>query len=239
MTSVTAAFSFRRTASSTAISSKGFMLIFTSAMSTPASSLHAWTFTLQPPRAYGHENFQPAGLSLVFVVGVRVHIGAAADKAQPSGWPGVPPQTVQTVRQGGTTMRGSFGSCGRSRCPCRGSQRPTWHSRSLRWAICSGTGRLRRHRRAAAPIPGRCDPGSTSPARHPPQPGRAGWRHQAAPRHGFVALEALLGNGLHIGQHGHALGEPTAMARSLPAWMWQCCHQVGSTSAAPCRRWCR
>ena len=46
MISVTAPFSFRRTASSTAISSKGFMLIFTLAMSTPVWSDLTRTFTL-------------------------------------------------------------------------------------------------------------------------------------------------------------------------------------------------
>ncbi|MNL71205.1 hypothetical protein D3C87_1963240 [compost metagenome] len=46
MTSVTMPFSFRRTASSTAISSKGFMLILTLAMSTPVPSLLTRTFTL-------------------------------------------------------------------------------------------------------------------------------------------------------------------------------------------------
>ncbi len=46
ITSVTTPFSFRRTASSTAISSKGFMLIFTLAMSTPVPSLFTRTFTL-------------------------------------------------------------------------------------------------------------------------------------------------------------------------------------------------
>ena len=44
--SVTMPFSFSRTASSTAISSKGFMLIFTLAMSTPVPSLFTRTFTL-------------------------------------------------------------------------------------------------------------------------------------------------------------------------------------------------
>jgi hypothetical protein len=46
MTSVTTPFSFRRTASSTAISSKGFMLIFTLAMSTPVPSDFTRTLTL-------------------------------------------------------------------------------------------------------------------------------------------------------------------------------------------------
>ncbi len=46
MTSVATPFSFRRTASSTAISSKGFMLIFTLAMSTPVLSDFTRTFTL-------------------------------------------------------------------------------------------------------------------------------------------------------------------------------------------------
>ena len=46
MTSVTTPFSFRRTASSTAISSNGFMLIFTLAMSTPVWSDFTRTFTL-------------------------------------------------------------------------------------------------------------------------------------------------------------------------------------------------
>ena len=45
-TSVSTPFSFRRTASSTAISSKGFMLILTLAMSTPVPSLLTRTFTL-------------------------------------------------------------------------------------------------------------------------------------------------------------------------------------------------
>ncbi|MNL41102.1 hypothetical protein D3C87_1634960 [compost metagenome] len=44
--SVAAPFSFKRTASSTAISSKGFMLIFTLAMSTPVWSDFTRTFTL-------------------------------------------------------------------------------------------------------------------------------------------------------------------------------------------------
>src|SRR6218665_87497 len=47
MTSVTKPFSFRRTASSTAISSKGFMLIFTLAMSTPVGSHLARAFTVE------------------------------------------------------------------------------------------------------------------------------------------------------------------------------------------------
>jgi hypothetical protein len=46
MTSVATPFSFSRTASSTAISSKGFMLIFTLAMSTPVLSDLTRTFTL-------------------------------------------------------------------------------------------------------------------------------------------------------------------------------------------------
>jgi len=46
ITSVTTPFSFRRTASSTAISSKGFMLILTLAMSTPVPSLLTRTLTL-------------------------------------------------------------------------------------------------------------------------------------------------------------------------------------------------
>jgi len=46
MTSVATPFSFSRTASSTAISSKGFMLIFTLAMSTPVLSDFTRTFTL-------------------------------------------------------------------------------------------------------------------------------------------------------------------------------------------------
>jgi hypothetical protein len=46
MTSVATPFSFRRTASSTAISSKGFMLILTLAMSTPLPSDLTRTFTL-------------------------------------------------------------------------------------------------------------------------------------------------------------------------------------------------
>jgi len=46
ITSVTAPFSFSRTASSTAISSKGFMLILTLAMSTPVPSLFTRTLTL-------------------------------------------------------------------------------------------------------------------------------------------------------------------------------------------------
>ena len=46
MTSVTRPFSFRRTASSTAISSKGFMLILTLAVSTPLPSDLTRTFTL-------------------------------------------------------------------------------------------------------------------------------------------------------------------------------------------------
>jgi hypothetical protein len=45
-TSVTMPFSFRRTAASTAISSKGFMLILTLAMSMPAPSLLTRTLTL-------------------------------------------------------------------------------------------------------------------------------------------------------------------------------------------------
>ena len=44
--SLTTPFSFRRTASSTAISSNGFMLILTLAMSTPVPSLLTRTFTL-------------------------------------------------------------------------------------------------------------------------------------------------------------------------------------------------
>ena len=47
MTSVTTPFSLSRTASSTAISSKGFMLIFTLAMSTPVLSDLTRTFTLK------------------------------------------------------------------------------------------------------------------------------------------------------------------------------------------------
>ena len=47
MTSVATPFSFRRTASSTAISSKGFMLILTLAMSTPVLSDLTRTFTLK------------------------------------------------------------------------------------------------------------------------------------------------------------------------------------------------
>ena len=46
MTSVAAPFSRSRTASSTAISSNGFMLIFTLAMSTPEPSLFTRTLTL-------------------------------------------------------------------------------------------------------------------------------------------------------------------------------------------------
>ena len=46
MISVAAPFSFKRTASSTAISSKGFMLILTLAMSTPVPSLLTRTLTL-------------------------------------------------------------------------------------------------------------------------------------------------------------------------------------------------
>jgi hypothetical protein len=46
ITSVTTPASFRRTASSTAISSKGFMLILTLAMSTPLPSLLTRTLTL-------------------------------------------------------------------------------------------------------------------------------------------------------------------------------------------------
>ncbi len=46
MTSVTTPFSFRRTASSMAISSKGFMLILTLAMSTPLPSDLTRTLTL-------------------------------------------------------------------------------------------------------------------------------------------------------------------------------------------------
>ena len=46
ITSVATPFSFRRTASSTAISSKGFMLILTLAMSTPLPSLLTRTLTL-------------------------------------------------------------------------------------------------------------------------------------------------------------------------------------------------
>ncbi|MNT51113.1 hypothetical protein D3C72_1880640 [compost metagenome] len=46
MTSVTTPFSFKRTASSTAISSNGFMLILTLAMSTPVPSLLTRTLTL-------------------------------------------------------------------------------------------------------------------------------------------------------------------------------------------------
>ena len=46
MTSVTTPFSFSRTASSTAISSKGFMLILTLAMSTPVPSDLTRTLTL-------------------------------------------------------------------------------------------------------------------------------------------------------------------------------------------------
>ena len=46
MISVTTPFSFSRTASSTAISSKGFMLILTLAMSTPVPSLLTRTLTL-------------------------------------------------------------------------------------------------------------------------------------------------------------------------------------------------
>ena len=46
MTSVAMPFSFRRTASSTAISSNGFMLILTLAMSTPVPSDFTRTFTL-------------------------------------------------------------------------------------------------------------------------------------------------------------------------------------------------
>jgi hypothetical protein len=44
--SLTTRFSFSRTASSTAISSKGFMLILTLAMSTPVPSLLTRTLTL-------------------------------------------------------------------------------------------------------------------------------------------------------------------------------------------------
>jgi len=44
--SVATPFSFSRTASSTAISSKGFMLILTLAMSTPVPSLFTRTLTL-------------------------------------------------------------------------------------------------------------------------------------------------------------------------------------------------
>ena len=46
MTSVATPFSFRRTASSTAISSNGFMLILTLAMSTPLPSDLTRTLTL-------------------------------------------------------------------------------------------------------------------------------------------------------------------------------------------------
>ena len=46
ITSVATPFSFKRTASSTAISSKGFMLIFTLAMSTPVLSDFTRTLTL-------------------------------------------------------------------------------------------------------------------------------------------------------------------------------------------------
>jgi hypothetical protein len=46
ITSVTAPFSFNLTASSMAISSKGFMLIFTFAMYTPVPSDFTRTFTL-------------------------------------------------------------------------------------------------------------------------------------------------------------------------------------------------
>lgn len=46
ITSVATPFSLSRTASSTAISSKGFMLIFTFAMSTPVPSDFTRTFTL-------------------------------------------------------------------------------------------------------------------------------------------------------------------------------------------------
>ena len=46
MISVATPFSFRRTASSTAISSKGFMLILTLAMSTPVPSDFTRTLTL-------------------------------------------------------------------------------------------------------------------------------------------------------------------------------------------------
>ncbi len=46
ITSVTTPLSFRRTASSTAISSNGFMLILTLAMSTPLPSLFTRTLTL-------------------------------------------------------------------------------------------------------------------------------------------------------------------------------------------------
>ena len=46
MTSVAAPFSRSRTASSTAISSNGFMLILTLAMSTPLPSLFTRTLTL-------------------------------------------------------------------------------------------------------------------------------------------------------------------------------------------------
>ncbi|MNL75801.1 hypothetical protein D3C87_2016700 [compost metagenome] len=46
ITSVTKPFSFNRTASSAAISSNGFMLIFTFAMSTPLPSLFTRTLTL-------------------------------------------------------------------------------------------------------------------------------------------------------------------------------------------------
>ena len=44
--SVAAPFSLRRTASSTAISSKGFMLILTPCVSTPEPSAFTRTFTL-------------------------------------------------------------------------------------------------------------------------------------------------------------------------------------------------
>ena len=46
MISVATPFSFKRTASSTAISSNGFMLILTLAMSTPLPSLLTRTLTL-------------------------------------------------------------------------------------------------------------------------------------------------------------------------------------------------
>ena len=46
ITSVTTPFSFKRTASSTAISSKGFMLILTFAISTPVPSDLTRTLTL-------------------------------------------------------------------------------------------------------------------------------------------------------------------------------------------------
>jgi hypothetical protein len=57
ITSVTTPFSFRRTASSTAISSKGFMLILTLAMSTPLPSDFTHLDVVVHHAFYGYENF--------------------------------------------------------------------------------------------------------------------------------------------------------------------------------------